>query len=550
MLLDLPPELIEHILIELPLPDLLNLTTVNPELCEAIRHSHHLWYHHLRVRDLVIAADEGSPCSLDSFKLRYQWTKDLERYLDELSHHQIYNSIVEIDLEDAFVLECYTDPICRQITLRYLRNIVISPNQYTRLTTKLYARHFLVVLAQLEILSDLKKYTSSSNKSLLLASLLVSRWVGACLFEPAIIHNSVNSQCIPVEDTIEDIVGQCRAQLSPTSKIEEVLKVVSKVLYDDFGLKNNSENYYDYENSRTDKVLYNRKGIPITMAIIYHEIGTKLGLTLSLINFPRHFLLSFVNSEGVTMYLDCYNRGEILTRRQCLQLCPMSDIADNDAYFQSVSGDAVLARLLRNTITFSQMVPPPAYNNREFFILNLYKLMAYVFPSDFDSAIHAVSLSLDFGIKCNFLRRFKRILSEKWDDYQSMINNIEVSVKRKMSTKPIKPPHVTFSIGAVMLHKRYNYTCVLNGWDEVCSMGPQWELQNGVSNLQFQGGQPFYRVLAGDGSDRYVAQENLFETRSEFISHRDVGKYFIMYDGERFVPNSALKSIYSHLKNE
>ena len=550
MLLALPVELIELILAQLPLPDLLNLTTVTSGVCGVIRHSHQLWHHHLKLRDLAVLSDTECPCSLQTFKSRYEWIKSIDRYLDGLSHKQIYNPIIEIDLEDAFVLECYADPILREITLRYLKNIVTSLNKFTGLTKKLYARHLLVSLAQLDILADLKKCKSSNTQSLLPSSLLVSRWVGACLFEPAIIYSMVTTQCIPAEDIIEEIVGMCRDQLKPTTKIEDVLKVINRVLYDEFGLQNNSENYYDYKNNRTDEVLYSRKGIPITMAIIYHEIVTKLGLNLSLINFPRHFLLSFVDSEGITMYLDCYNRGEVLTRAQCLQLCPMSDIADNDAYFQAVSGDEVLARLLRNTITFSQMVPPPANNNREFFILNLYKLMSYVFPSDFDSAIHAVSLSLDFGIKCNFLRRFKRILSEKWDDYQSMINNIELSVQRRLRfVKPVKPSSVTFKIGAVMLHKRYNYTCVLYGWDQVCSMSPQWEVQNGVGNLELKGGQPFYRVLAEDGSERYVAQEHLLETRSVFISHRDVGKYFSLYDGERFVPNSALTVTYSHLKN-
>ena len=57
------------------------------------------------------------------------------------------------------------------------------------------------------------------------------------------------------------------------------------------------------------------------------------------------------------------------------------------------------------------------------------------------------------------------------------------------------------------------------------------------------------QVLADDDSERYVAQENLLETRSVFIPHRDVGKYFDLYDGERFVPNAALRTIYTYLGN-
>jgi F-box protein 21 len=160
-----------------------------------------------------------------------------------------------------------------------------------------------------------------------------------------------------------------------------------------------------------------------------------------------------------------------------------------------------------------------------------------------------MNLSHGLRIKCNFLKNFSYIEPDIWSTYCRRVGQAAEALKEHLTVKRCKPEHVRFTIGSVMLHRRYNYTCVLYGWDEVCMMNESWQRQMGISQLEHQGNQPYYKVLADDDSERYVAQESLLETRSEFITHRDVGKYFSLYDGERFVPNAALKTIYTYLND-
>lgn len=51
--------------------------------------------------------------------------------------------------------------------------------------------------------------------------------------------------------------------------------------------------------------------------------------------------------------------------------------------------------------------------------------------------------------------------------------------------------------------QRYNYTCVIRGWDPVCSLSKAWQDQMGVQKLERGANQPFYHVLVEDGSSRY-----------------------------------------------
>lgn len=548
MILDLPIELTEQVLLRLPVSDLVPLTALSSSFYDLIHNSHLIWTHHLRKRGFLgLSSDhDGSPNTLEKFRARVLHVRELDKHLSDLSETFLHSSIVEVDLEQDIIKSRILNPDYREITHLHLTSLINSPNKFTNLTARFYAHSLLIAHIQAGILQDLDRCLTEGN--VFHGSLMVSRWVGACLFEPSVVHSVTPTDCVPVHDTVRDIVRQCRALIAPSASTEEVISVINRVLYLDFGLQKNVDNYYNFENNRIDKVLYQKKGIPITIAIIYYEIGSQLGLTLHLINFPRHFLLSFLNDSGITMYIDCFNNGNLLTRSQCLQLCPMSGIADKDDYFQSTSPVQVLSRLVRNAITFGQIVP--VVQDRVFFTLNLYKLMSYLAPEDYDSAVHAINLSLNSQIMCKFLRRYSCIGPIIWDKYCRRVAQAEEDARQHLKVKMSKPEHVRFSIGSVMIHKRFNYTCVLYGWDERCEMSTDWQERMGIGQLEHQANQPYYKVLADDESERYVAQENLLETtRGIFIPHRHVGKYFELFDGERFVPNAALRTVYTYLDN-
>jgi len=58
---------------------------------------------------------------------------------------------------------------------------------------------------------------------------------------------------------------------------------------------------------------------------------------------------------------------------------------------------------------------------------------------------------------------------------------------------------------------RYDYSCVIYGWDSFCDMPDNWQDQMGIANLTNGAKQPYYNVLAHDGSTRYAAQGRLVD---------------------------------------
>ena len=53
---------------------------------------------------------------------------------------------------------------------------------------------------------------------------------------------------------------------------------------------------------------------------------------------------------------------------------------------------------------------------------------------------------------------------------------------------------------------RYQYKCVVYGWDPTCQMREEWIARMGVDRLSDGRNQPFYNVLVEDGTERYAAQ--------------------------------------------
>lgn len=93
--------------------------------------------------------------------------------------------------------------------------------------------------------------------------------------------------------------------------------------------------------------------------------------------------------------------------------------------------------------------------------------------------------------------------------FQTYAENWEQNNSIKTQTVKRRTEDIQFAVGMIGRHKRYEYTCVVYGWDSICVASPEWIHEMGVMNLLKKDQQPFYNVLVQDGSVRYVAQGKL-----------------------------------------
>ena len=100
----------------------------------------------------------------------------------------------------------------------------------------------------------------------------------------------------------------CRRIGSPQARLEHTLRFFDQTL----GFAGNMAAYYDPENSYLHRVLDTRRGIPISLAVLFVELARSVGLDAHGVGFPGHFLVR-VNFERDTAIIDPFT-GSILDR--------------------------------------------------------------------------------------------------------------------------------------------------------------------------------------------------------------------------------------------
>ncbi|MEM6904133.1 MAG: transglutaminase family protein, partial [Pseudomonadota bacterium] len=72
------------------------------------------------------------------------------------------------------------------------------------------------------------------------------------------------------------------------------LAALRHVLVDEEGYRGDDENYDALQNANIFSVIERRRGLPVAIGLVCMILADRLGWTLSGMNFPGHFLLSFV----------------------------------------------------------------------------------------------------------------------------------------------------------------------------------------------------------------------------------------------------------------
>ncbi len=148
---------------------------------------------------------------------------------------------------------------------------------------------------------------------------------------------------------IDEMSWEARELLARSrGALPEELAELSRLFSARWGFRGNREDYYDPRNSFLNDVLERRTGIPITLSLVYIEVGRRAGLDLVGVGMPGHFLVGC--RARPDLYVDAYAGGALLTRVDCIsrlrELRP--DVAFRPEFLAPVGPRLILIRMLNN----------------------------------------------------------------------------------------------------------------------------------------------------------------------------------------------------------
>src|SRR3990172_9102721 len=97
---------------------------------------------------------------------------------------------------------------------------------------------------------------------------------------------------------LDAMAATVRGRLAADALAEQKVAALNWHLFGELRFCGNADAYYDPRNSYLNEVLERRTGIPLTLSIVYLEVGRRLGLQLQGVSFPGHFLVKLRLKQG------------------------------------------------------------------------------------------------------------------------------------------------------------------------------------------------------------------------------------------------------------
>ncbi len=205
-------------------------------------------------------------------------------------------------------------------------------------------------------------------------------------------------------------------------RVDARIATLNAYLFEELGFTGNREHYDDPRNSFLNEVLDRRTGIPISLSVVYLEVGRRAGLRLEGVNFPGHFLVRAPAEPGVEdLIVDPFHSGALLSEVDCRQLLR-----------QHLGDEAAFDPMLLATATRQQIVVR--------MLVNLKRL--YVRMRSFPQARFVADLLLAVDPSALSELRDRGLLAYHMEDFAAALRDLETYLRLMPRSETAEPEGV------------------------------------------------------------------------------------------------------------
>ncbi|GAA5851559.1 hypothetical protein JCM8547_001133 [Rhodosporidiobolus lusitaniae] len=293
--------------------------------------------------------------------------------------------------------------------------------------------------------------------------------------------------------------------------------------------------------------------LPMTLVAIFCSLVRRLPLVkaekilVKPIGFPGQVLagLSYEGS-GEWTYISVFSGGTVMRQEAMRSMLQAMGQAPMEEFFQPASAREMCLRVGRNIIASVRQGErhrgePISHEDATASLFSVAFALTILSPTSANGgggggglnvaeyiewlvALSQGQYSLDVRVVEEIVERAQGVSRERRERVRELCEAIREEDRTEKEKKWVNG-EIKWRIGHV-------YTAVIRGWDYKCEASEQWIRQMQVDRLPFGRHQPFYHVLVKDGSSRYVASENITDTRIgeedvlSLVNNPALGRYF------------------------
>jgi regulator of sirC expression with transglutaminase-like and TPR domain len=196
-----------------------------------------------------------------------------------------------------------------------------------------------------EVKKELKGWLESSEKDLVKGACVLAKYENPTLDETEIVN--------AIQNIRRDIWL-------------ELVKIFNKIFFNHHKFEGDKEDYFSPSNSLINKVLESRKGNPLSLGLVYSVIAQSLDLPIYGVNLPNHFILAYMdvngvhaqndqqNEYGVLFYINTFSRGSIFSTDEIKSFLDILKVEHKRDFYEPCSNTTIIRRMLTNLISSYQ----------------------------------------------------------------------------------------------------------------------------------------------------------------------------------------------------
>jgi regulator of sirC expression with transglutaminase-like and TPR domain len=159
----------------------------------------------------------------------------------------------------------------------------------------------------------------------------------------------------PYRQRLDEMANTLRSHLRHVTRPQSVIEKINRYLFDQEGFHGNTRHYYDPDNSYLNRVLDCKTGIPISLSLVYLLVTQRLGLPITGVGLPGHFILKY-ETPAFSTFLDAFNNGQPISKEECVRFLMNSGADVQEAYFAPATHREMILRMMRNLVfIYNQM---------------------------------------------------------------------------------------------------------------------------------------------------------------------------------------------------
>ena len=131
-------------------------------------------------------------------------------------------------------------------------------------------------------------------------------------------------------------------RVAPDDHPIRIIRTLNHYLFDEQGF--HAPRHYDPDDTYLNCVLDRKRGWPITLSAVYLILAQRLELPIVGVGLPNRYIVKYTDN-GQDIFIDPYNRGQILTANECADLIGATL---SDDLFRVATNRSTLFRMMLN----------------------------------------------------------------------------------------------------------------------------------------------------------------------------------------------------------